>query len=206
MNIFTDFAQVVDGLEPVSLRRRDGLTSIAVLAARRLSALSREAEPSGGRVTEANAEWHLQLAEDVALQVGDVVIDENERRWTILSAEELPLLGRWKCSTRELRIAYGCGERVDLERPIWSDAETPEIVGWSHVFTALPVRIQPIEVALDNENTGESVFRIILGESIALEPHDRFVAGDGSIYLLRSYQQAERIDALPVAMVVKQES
>ena len=41
MEIATDFAQVVDGLEEVTLRRRDGMTSIAVIAARRQGVRSR---------------------------------------------------------------------------------------------------------------------------------------------------------------------
>ncbi|MDZ4659299.1 MAG: hypothetical protein SH868_17130 [Bythopirellula sp.] len=202
MEIATDFAQVVDGLEEVTLRRRDGMTSIAVIAARRQGVQQREAEPSGGAVTEANAEWHLALAENLAPRVGDVVVDAQGGRWTILVAEELPQLGRWKCVTRELRIAYGCGERIDIERPIWSTGETPEIVGYVYVATALPVRIQPVTVSSYDQAT----FRIILGESLALEPGDRFVAGDGTIYTLQSYEQAERIDVLPVAMVVRGEA
>lgn len=201
MDIATDFAQVVDGLEEVTLRRRDSNATVSVLAARRQQMRTREAEPSSGTVVEANSEWHLTLAEDASPQVGDVVLDGAEHRWTILEVEELPLLGRWKCVTRELRIVYGCGERVDIERAVWSDGETPEIVGYTYVVTALPVRIQPVEVSVDDEQTGQATFRIILGESLVLEPHDRFVAGDGTIYVLQSYQQAERIDALPVAVV-----
>jgi hypothetical protein len=205
MDIATDFAQIVDGLEEVTLRRRDSNATVSVLTARRQQMRTREAEPSSGTVVEANAEWHLVLAEDAAPQVGDVVLDVAEHYWTILEVEELPLLGRWKCATRELRIAYGCGERVDVERAVWSDGETPEIVGYTYVATALPVRIQPLEVSVDDEQSGQATFRIILGESLVLEPHDRFVGGDGTIYVLQSYQQAERIDALPVAVVVRTE-
>jgi hypothetical protein len=206
MDIATDFAQVVDGLEEVTLRRRDSHAIVSVLTARRQHVRTLEAEPSQGAVVEANAAWHLVLAEGVAPHVGDVVLDAGDHRWTILEVEELPQLGRWKCVTRELRIAYGCGERVDVERAVWSDGETPEIVGYTYVATALPVRIQPVEVSVDDEQTGQATFRIILGESLALEPRDRFVGGDGTIYVLQSYQQAERIDVLPVAVVVRVEA
>ncbi len=206
MEIATDFAQVADGLEEVTLRRRDSNTIVAVSAARRQHVRTQEAEPSQGTVVEANAEWHLVLAEDVAPHVGDVVLAGADHRWTILEVEELPLLGRWKCAARELRIAYGCGERVDVERPVWSSGEAPEIVGYTYVATALPVRIQPVEVSVDDAHGGQATLRIILGESLALEPHDRFVAGDGTIYMLQSYRQAERIDALPVAVVVREGS
>lgn len=200
----TDFAEIVDGLEEVTLCRRDGVTTVSVAAARRQRVNQREAEPSAGMVVESNAEWHLAFNEGVAPHVGDVVLDANGGRWTILTAEQLPMLARWKCATRDLRIAYGCGERVDIGRPVWSEGETPEIVGWTYVATALPVRIQPISIGVDESEKGRATFRIILGESVALEPHDRFVAGDGAIYLLESYEQAERIDVLPVAIVVRE--
>jgi hypothetical protein len=198
-----DFANIADGLEEVTLRRRGSTATVAIASALRRQVSSREAEPSGGAAVESNAEWHLGLAEDAAPQIGDVLIDAEDHHWTILTAEDSALLGRWKCATRELRIAYGCGERIDIERPVWSTGETPEIVGWTYVATALPVRIQPVEVGVDASDAEQAVFRIILGESMALEPHDRFVAGDGTIYYLRLYQQAERIDALPVAEVVR---
>jgi hypothetical protein len=124
--------------------------------------------------------------------------------WTILIAEHLPRVGRWKCSTRELRIAYGCGERVDVERPMWSEGETPEIVGWTYVATALPVRIQPVEFSLDAEENSQAVFRVILGEPLDLAPQDRLTAGDGTTFSVRSFEQAARIDALPVAVVVRE--
>ena len=199
MEIATDFAQIVDGLEEVTLRRRDSSVTVSVMAARRQQVRSREAEPSQGAVVEANAEWHLMLAEEATPHVGDVLLDVGDHRWTILEVEELSLLGRWKCTTRELRIAYGCGERVDIERAIWNTAETPEIVGYAYVVTALPVRIQPVTVSADEP----AKFRIILSESLALEPHDRFIAGDGTVYTLQSYEQAERIDMLPVAVVLR---
>jgi hypothetical protein len=199
-----DFADVVDGLETVTLRRRESNTVVAVTAARRLAAVSREAEVSAGAVVRSDVEWHLVLGDDTAPQVGDIVIDAQGNHWTILVAEQLPHLQRWKCAARELRIVYGCGERVDIERPVWSEGESPEIVGWTYVVTALPVRIQPVEVGVGDDGSGEAVFHIIMGESIAVEPHDRFVAGDGTVYALHSFEQAERIDALPIARVVRE--
>lgn len=46
-------------------------------------------------------------------------------------------------------------------------------------------------------------YRIILGEAFSLEPDDRFVAMDGTIYRLEAIEQVDRIDALPVAQVVR---
>jgi hypothetical protein len=203
LDVASDLSVIVDGTEAVTLRRRGSIATIAVSAAWRANAQDREAEPSGGVVVQADAEWQLQLAGSERPQVGDVVIDGAGRHWTVLVVEHLPRLSRWKCKARELRIAYGCGERVDVERPVWSEGETPEIVGWTYLTTALPVRIQPVEFSLDAENNPQAVFRVIVGEPLDLAPHDRLTAGDGTTYSVRSFEQAERIDALPVAVVVR---
>lgn len=204
LDVADDFSIVVDGTEVATLRRRGSNTTVVVTAAWRKGAADREAEPSGGAVVRADAEWQIVLADDALPHVGDVVIDGAGRHWTIMVAEHLPRLQRSRCETRELRIAYGCGERVDIERPVWSEGEAPEIVGWTYVATALPVRIQPVDFSLDADNNTQCVFRVIIGEPLELLPHDRLTAGDGTVYSVRSFEQAARIDVLPVALVVRE--
>jgi len=205
-----DFAQLVDGLESVDLHRRHSSETVTISAAHRHEAISSEANPSDGLVQQADAIWHLQMpTSESAPKIGDVVLDENQRRWTILETQELSLLGRWRCETRELSIAYGCQDRVDVERAVWGDLGAgPVIVDWVYAFTALPVRIQPEEIVVDDSldpTVTKSFFQIHLSESILLEPDDRFVAEDGTVYLLQSYEGAERIDRLPVAKVLRKD-
>jgi hypothetical protein len=216
LNASDDFAPWVDGLECVMLRRRDAGGNVLVAAALRRRTTSQEAEPSGGAARQSDAVWHLQLSEaESAPQVGDVVIeglvdgliDGNVRQWTILQVEEQSLLGRWKCLTRELLVAFGWDDRVDVQRAVWGDlGEGPVIVDWDFVYTALPVRIQPDETAVTgpmDAPTSNSRFTIILGEPFPLRPDDRFVAADGMVYRLESIEQMDLIDALPIARVVR---
>ena len=203
-----DFAPWVDGLETVTLRRRDSGETVAIAAAVRRHAVTREAQPSGGAARQTDAVWHLQLPTgESAPQLGDVVIDSRDLRWTIQQTEELTLLNRWKCSARELRVAFGCDDRVDVQRAVWDDlGEGPVIVDWTFVYTALPVRIQPEETVVSDASSSPTStvrFQIILGEAYPLEPDDRFVAADGAIYRLESIEQADRIDVLPIAKVVR---
>jgi hypothetical protein len=174
--------------------------------ARRVRAENREAETSAGQAIQTDATWYLQLEGSATPQIGDILVDQQGCRWTILAAEYSVHLARWKCTTRELRLAYGCGERVDIERPVWVNGEGgPEIVGWNYLATAVPVRIQPLEVSRDTATgEGHARFQIILGESLPLEPQDRLTAGDGTVYRLVNYRQAARIDALPVAEVERE--
>ena len=108
-----DFADLSDGLESVELRRLQSAERVTVDIARRIGAAMREATPGGGFVRQADAVWHLQMPGDErAPGPGDVVVDGIGGHWTILIANELPLLGRWKCETRDLSVAYGCLNRV----------------------------------------------------------------------------------------------
>ncbi len=203
-----EFAQWADGLENVTLRRRDSGETVAITVALRRDVVAQEAELSGGAALQTDEVWHLQLpAGESPPELGDVVIDARDHHWTIQQTEELPLLGRWKCAARELRVAFGCVDHVDVQRAVWDDlGNGPEIVGWSYVYTALPVKIQPEETLVSDTSiapTSTLRFHIILGEAFPLEPDDRFVAADGAIYRLESIEQADRIDVLPIAKVVR---
>jgi hypothetical protein len=207
LDVKEDFALVCDGLEAASLRRKDGAT-VTLVAALRTSHVSQEAAPSGGFALQADATWRVQLPDgELAPAVGETIIDDAGRRWTILELKELRVLGAWECQTRDLRVAFGCLDRVDIERPVWEEGESGrEIAGWNYVLTAVPVRIQPEEIVVDDSTeppSGEARYRVIFDEQVALEPHDRLVAGDGAVYRVERFEQAERIDALPVATVVR---
>ncbi len=202
-----DLAQIGDGIESVTLRRRGSNTAVLVDIAIRRNEVEQEAQASGGAAVRTDVVWHLSLATgEAAPQIGDAVVDSSNQHWTILEVRHLPLLGRWKCTARNLQIAFGCFDRVDLQRAIWQDIGSgPEITGWNYLRTALPVKIQPTHFVVDNTidpPVGRSYFDILLSESFALETGDRFVAEEGAIYMLESYEQADRIDVLPVAKVV----
>jgi len=203
-----EFSPWTDGLEDVTLRRRDSDESVAISAALRRGTIVQEAEPSGSAAQQTDTVWHLQLpVGESPPEIGDVVVDVAGQHWTIQQTEELLLLGRWKCLARELRVAFGCVDRVDVQRAVWDDlGNGPEIVDWSYVYTALPVRIQPDETVVSDTSsapTSTARYQIILGEPFPLQADDRFAATDGAIYRLESLGQADRIDVLPIARVVR---
>ena len=207
-NASSDLGDVIDGLEAVTLRRRESgaIVSVSTALCRQRTAV--EAEPSGGWAQKADADWYLQLPTgEVAPEVGDVVIDATGNHWTVLNIEQQSLLDRWKCMTRELRVSMGCDDLVDVQRAEWDDlGEGLVIVGWDDVYTALPVRIQHDQTELSdtsNAPVATERFTIILGDDFPLTANDRFVASDGAIYRLESIEQADRIDKLPIAKVVR---
>ena len=203
-----DFSASLDGLESVTLRRRESGEVLQISSAWRRNARTRESESSDGTVVQSDVEWSVQLPDGAAHpELGDMIVSADKASWTILNLEQQVALGRWTCSTRELRIAFGCDDVVDVQRAEWDDLGGGlEIVGWTDLFTAMPVRIQPtnIEVSDTSLTPGSTErFTIVLGEPFPLEAYDRFVGPDGAIYRLESIEQTERIDKLPIARVIK---
>ena len=210
LDITNDFSLFTDHLAPVTLHHHGSTRKVTVETACREFGTTREAAPSEGAVLQTDATWPMQLPPgEAAPRVGDVAVDQQKNRWTILEVKHLAALGRWKCATRELRLAHGCEELVDVERAVWDDLGSgPEIVDWVYVCHALPAKIQLAELLLDTSTdppTKQLLFDIILSESLPLEPDDRFTAEDGATYRLQSLEQANRIDALPIAHAVREE-
>ncbi len=203
-----DFVTSVDGLETVSLRKRESGSLVAGLTSLRREQISSEAEPSGGTSVQSDAVWYLELPDaGTRLELGDIIIDADDSQWTVLAVDQHSLLGRLKCETRELRVALGCDDSVDVQRAVWQDlGQGPEITSWDDVYTAMPVRIQPDETTVsDTSNAPTAIerFTIVMGEQFPVESDDRFVGSDGAIYRLESIEQAARIDKLPIAKVVR---
>jgi head-tail adaptor len=208
LEIADDFATIIDGAEPMTLKRRDSAATIAISKARRFSSHLSDAGAAGGHVAQTDVDW--QFPWDDAHQpprLGDALFDAAGNCFTILSVEDLAAKTRIRCSSRNLHLAYQLNNRVELQQAVWEDAGGgPEIVGWKTIRSALPARIQPERLAVDNESspaTATATYRIILGEQIELNADSRFVDPQGNVYQLMEYTQAERIAALPVATVVR---
>jgi hypothetical protein len=203
-----DFATIIDGTESLTLKRRDRATTIAVATARRLSSQTVEAEPAGGHVAEADVDWQFPWADATEPpRLGDTLIDANGDCFTILSVEKRALTGRVRCTTRNLRLVYQLNDRVDVQQAVWDDpGGGPEIVGWTTIRAALPARIQPERIDVDNTvspPTASTTYRIILGEPLALPADARFVDPLGNAFQLVKLTQTDRIDALPVAEALR---
>src|ERR1700722_9293913 len=104
----SDFAQVTDALEPVTLRRADGSGSIALASALRRAITTREAAASDGKYTTSDVHWHLAAAElPVPPRLGDQIIDATGEAWTILETQLATCGSRWKGTARNLTFAGG---------------------------------------------------------------------------------------------------
>ncbi len=140
--------------------------------------------------------------------MGDLLIDVAGGCFTIVSVDVLPAATRLRCATRNLSLVYELNDRVQVQQAIWEDTGGgPTITGWTTLRTALPARIQPERLEIDDTTTpptATATFLIVLGEQLALTADSRFIDPQGNVYRLVEYTQTERIDALPVAIAVRE--
>ena len=124
-----DFSRVADNTEAVTLLRRgatpgDAGTMIQHVLRRAVQLgefaaknrdESRRYINSDGQCVAADVDWHLPAAElQAPPSIGDAILDGDGLRWTILELDLIMLRTRWKCSARELSIAYGLDDTVTV--------------------------------------------------------------------------------------------
>jgi len=201
-----DFADVADLMQSVTLVRPGTSDAQSLSRAIRMAVRASEARASGGRYTEDDTVWHLDAAElDGTPSPGDVIV-EADSRWTILAVRRTAT-GRWRCVCRNLAIAHGLDQYVDIEVAIYAkDASGAETATWRPWRTGVPARIQPTRSTVADEHQRQSLrgeSKIYVAERLRLDHSHRIKAPDGTIYLVVGCQKADRIDALMEIDVVE---
>jgi len=208
LNIAADFETIVDTAEAATLKRRGSATTVALAKAWRYSSLTQEAQAGVAGVARHDVTWQFAWPEVVDLpRIGDSILDVAGECWTILSVEVRGAGSRLRCTARNLRILHELDERVEIQQAVWDEGESgPEIVGWQTLRAAVPARIQPEHLIVDHTGdapTSTATYRVLLADDTPLDHNHRLVGPDGAIYQVLEYSQAERIDVLPMAMVVR---
>ncbi|MEM8864177.1 MAG: hypothetical protein AAGF31_01370 [Planctomycetota bacterium] len=203
LDIRGDLAEVVDSLQPLTLRRRASDVEVAIPAALGSTLQTAEVEPSGGAVTQSEKRWLFELSEGSdPVEVGDVLVDPDDRRWTVLTVEQRTSGTQTCCKTQSLAIRYDLRQLITIEEATWEDNGSElEATEWTAVRTAIPARIQPVSTEMDRtqaEPTAAARFRVYLAEDFSLNQNHRLVDAQGTIYQIDRYEPADRIDALAV--------
>lgn len=219
LNVAQDFATLVDGSEPVTVRRRSSAETISVAAAWRYLSKMDEVEIGSGDYARHDVLWELPWnPSNDGPRLGDVVIDAAGQCWTIITVEQLRLATRYKCLARNLRLAFGLDTRVDIQQADVEDLSSrPETVEWITLQAAVPARIlldrtsvsfdpgdPEAEEPIDPSVSSTATYRIILGEQIQLDHNHRLIDREGAVYDVIEFAHFGRIDRLPMASVVKQ--
>jgi hypothetical protein len=203
-----DFAETTDGLTPVTVTRPGGSTSNEVTHALRRPIRTREAERSGGRYTASDVTWHLPASElSFAPRPGDVIVDAEGQRWTVLDVTQTTLGARWRCVSRNLAIVHGLDEYVDVEKATYAKgvggADEPTWHTWK---TGLRAKIQPARILVRHghqRRVTAAGFKVFLLEDVALDHTCRIKGSDGTRYRVVGCRKADRIDALAEIDVVR---
>lgn len=146
----TDFVAVVDGLEAVTVLRAGSSMATSVAHALRRRDKQHESEPSGGHASADDVNWHLPVAElPERPRLGDEIVDAHGERFTVLQVRGQTFASRWLCVARNLALACGLDQYVDIETAVFvkgdGGAESPV---WQVAKTGVRARVQPIEAVV----------------------------------------------------------
>lgn len=199
-----DFARAADGTEPVMLHRRGstpGSSPTAVPCALRRAVTTREAAQSHGQYTESDVTWHLP-AEQLSSppRLGDLILDDEDRRWTVLDVQLTTLRSRWRCVCRNLAVVHRLDDTVTILKAgyVKGDGGAAEPI-WRPWKTGIRARIQPVATDVGTEHQARrsaARYEIFVEEDLALDQTHRIQGPDGTIYKVLGTAGAERIGQL----------
>ncbi len=197
----SDFAQVADALESVTLRRVDGSGSVALASALRRSVTTREVAASDGKYTTSDVHWHLAAAELASPpRLGDQIIDATGEAWTILETQLATCGSRWKCTARNLVLAGGLNTYITILREVAtkgpSGAVEPTFAPYA---SGLQARIQELSATRGEQHGRQSGIvkaKIYLTQQILVDNGNRIQAADGSLYEVTGYDHPDSIASL----------
>ena len=203
-----DFQTVADGLRPVTLTRPGSDLAIEVPGALRRAILRRDTVDADGRYTASDFVWHLPVATlSETPQAGDILIDETGAPWTILGARPATFASRWHCVCRNLIVAYGLNDTVDIQKAVIAKTDAgAEQLSWQPWRVGLDARIQPANARLEvSEERTQSIdrYHIYLLEDIEIDATCRVQASDGTTYQILSSHRRQRLDELMYLSVQK---
>jgi hypothetical protein len=220
-----DLATVSDGMETVTLLRRgstpgSGGTVINRALRRAISAAEAAINtsgdvhknvPSDGQHTAATVVWHLPVAElPVAPRLGDVILDSDGQRWTIVEIKCATLGVRWRCDTKNVAVAFGLDDTISVLKAVGTAGSSGSSEStWRTWQTGVRARIQPIAATITSsaETAATTMsYRIFVAENLDVD-HTCCIRGpDGTIYTITRTIGAERIGELQVIEVQRTRS
>lgn len=208
----TDLPTIADGVETVTLLRRDdppGAAGVRIERALRLSIVRHEPVVGNryevrrqvdtfGRFTAGDVVWRLATGSlPASPQLGDALLDSAGRRWTILEVERMPLDLGWRCTARDLVLTWALDNSITVLRPVYAkgDGGAAEAT-WVAWRTGVRASIQPVRQSPANEHGAARAVtraRILLAENLALSAMHRVVGPDGALYRILTITGAERL-------------
>jgi len=185
----TDFEDVCDGLEGITLTKRDTTQLVISSALRRAVRQVEgggEGGTSGGDVQVGDVYWHLPVSQMASEpELGATITDDESRIWTILEVEEQTLSRRWRCLTREFSIREATETLITIQRATFSKGTHGESTPtWSNWQTNVRAKIQPLnDLRIDGK-----AYDVWLSTDYALGARHRFKDSNNVIYNIISIE------------------
>jgi len=202
-----DLEAAADHLQAVTLLKPGGKqTPVAAALGRKLQV--REAPPSAGAVTQADMVWHLPtrlVPQEPPL--GSCIIDEQGRRWTVLTVAEQTLGSRWRCTARDLQVAFGLNNRITVQHATFrKNAHGAAVARWSTRKADVPARIEALQVQpqiAHHARVDGATHIVLIADDIELTSRDRIVDRRRVIYKIRHVAKAAALGEVTKVEVVR---
>ena len=196
-----DLAEVVDGLEQVTLTRPGSSTSTQVAHALRRAVKVRELKDWDDQYRASDVTWHLPVSEVASRpRLGDVIIDTDGQRWTVRDVRNATAGVRWRCLCRNLAVVHGLDQYVDIEKATYTKSGGgADVPSWRVWKTGLRAKIQPVETRTRQQHDRQVTIarlKIFLADDLTVDHTHRVKGPDGTVYRITGSQKADRVDRL----------
>ncbi|HEV2970688.1 MAG TPA: hypothetical protein VGY55_12025 [Pirellulales bacterium] len=201
LDLQSDFAQIADDLEGVTLRRADGITATRLASALRRAITTGEAATSDGEYTTADVRWHLAAAElDDAPELGDRIVDSSGESWMILATRLATCGSRFECIARNLAITAGLNTLIAIRREVIAKGQSGAAErSWEDYRLGVRARIQEQAAERSEQHgrrSGIVTAKVYVAEQIVVDNGFQIVAADGMEYEVTGYERPDSITNL----------
>jgi hypothetical protein len=217
-----DLPPVFNGMTPAPPTPPDRDKPIYMTLAKRRNLRRHELSASGGVYTAGDQVYLIpdnQFPLNTPSKPGDVVVDlvsEDEgrpgTRWTILEVGWGKNRNTRRFMCRDLVLSYELRDSITIERPllVYDQAGVPVkhfpsdgAMQGITLYADLPARCQLISKAIAEKYAIrglEGKYRIVVGQELDVSQEDRVILPNGEYCDIVGYENAMRIDELPVVI------
>lgn len=211
LDMSTDYT-VWDNLETVRVEvfqtvGAAGTSETGTITAKRRAITLREMQASGGAYCASDVKWIIPEKLNVAsytFRPGDLVVDADDRNWTILDVMQGKWQQTWQLTCRDLAIHHSLSDKITIQRstPIRDELTGAWSRTWAPLHADLLCRVQPQAATVDDEAAlgigGETTsYTVFLSRNLAIDVRECRAVWDGKILDLQRLTMAERIGDLP---------
>lgn len=177
-----DFEEVVDTLEPLTLRRQGRHDPEWTRLCWRFSEVTEDPATVSGLLRRTDTVWQLTLVVgEVPPRPGDLLVDVGGRCMSIKTAEPRQGATRYRCEARHVELAPESAQRFDFQEPIFDDGpEGPTLVGYRTVRPGVLAAIERTSEPVDPEENAPVT--LLTTSDPGLRVGDRVLSHRGDLY------------------------